>query len=382
MTKINTKLHQIQDLVRWRSITDSYQPREFIPPNFLFRLGRNCHFQTIFGSGVIKDFVNRAVTGRPLPRNFDTIEKRLYTSDGDFFDIEIGQENLSSDSIVIILHGLESNLRAPLVTNMATAFHLKQHQSVLVSFRSCNFEDNNNIGAYHLGFTDDLKQVITYIHGIYPNKKIFLSGFSLGANVICKTLGELGELALDYNIWGAAVSCVPFDPVASQDKLAVGFNRAIYAGNLLRTLKQKAEIKNDLYPGKIPNIDKIRNATTIGEFDDYFVAPVFGFKDKIDYYRKTGAKWWLPSVKIPLICINALDDPFIDQPSLPKQEDLDKSVPVRLVYSDNGGHCGFWSGNPEEKEHGYLAEEQARAVQHIYDSMQKEVDTLCALEMC
>ena len=81
--------------------------------------------------------------------------------------------------------------------------------------------------------------------------------------------------------------------------------------------------------------------------------------------------------------INSLKDhPFIDEESLPKQQDLAKSVPVRLVYSDNGGHCGFWSGDPKEKEHGFLAEEQARAVQHIYDSMQKEVDTLYALQMC
>ena len=104
-TTKSTKLHQIHDLVRWRSITDSYEPREFIPPNFLFRLGKNCHFQTIFGSGVIKDFLNRALTGKPLSRNFNTIGKRMYTPDGDFFDIEISQENMNSDSLVIILHG-------------------------------------------------------------------------------------------------------------------------------------------------------------------------------------------------------------------------------------------------------------------------------------
>jgi predicted alpha/beta-fold hydrolase len=50
----------------------------------------------------------------------------------------------------------------------------------------------------------------------FPNKKIFLSGFSLGGNVILKFLGELGEEARNKNILGAAVTCVPFDPVASQ----------------------------------------------------------------------------------------------------------------------------------------------------------------------
>lgn len=44
-----------------------------------------------------------------------------------------------------------------------------------------------------------------------------------------KFLGELGDVAESRGIFGAAVTCVPFDPTQSQAKLDVGFNRAVYS---------------------------------------------------------------------------------------------------------------------------------------------------------
>ena len=86
------------------------------------------------------------------------------------------------------------------------------------------------MGAYHLGFTTDLKQLLSELNLRHPNLKLFLSGFSLGGNVSLKLLGELGMAArAEMNLLGAAVACVPFDPIASQGKLDKGFNRAVYS---------------------------------------------------------------------------------------------------------------------------------------------------------
>jgi len=74
-----------------------------------------------------------------------------------------------------------------------------------------------------------LKQIASLLKDRYPSKSIYLSGFSLGGNVSLKLLGELSDSARDVNIQGCAVTCVPFDPVASQGKLDQGFNRAVYS---------------------------------------------------------------------------------------------------------------------------------------------------------
>ena len=175
----------------------------------------------------------------------------------------------------------------------------------------------------------------------------------------------MGEEAETLNLVGAAVTCVPFDPVASQGKLDVGINRAIYSENFLQTLKKKAKRKIAQWPNSF-DYEKIKNCTTIGEFDDHFIARIYGFKDKVDYYRKTGSKWWLHKIRVPTIAVNARDDPFIEESSLPSEEDV-KTAPVRLIYTDQGGHCGFIGSAVDYNipGWGYIAEELGRCIDHI-----------------
>lgn len=254
------------------------------------------------------------------------------------------------------------------MTRMATAFRSKGFGFALISFRGCSGEDNDSPGSYHFGFTTDIRHLVNEMHERYPDKKLYLSGFSLGGNVILKYLGELGDKAIELNIVGAIVVSVPFDPVASQPKLDSGFSRAVYSENFLKTLKAKAELKYKRFPGSF-DIEAIRACKTIGDFDQAFIAPVFGFKDKIDYYRQTGSKWWLNKIRVPAICINARDDPFIEETALPDDSHVGDIAPVRLIYHDKGGHCGFLSH--EKVPNGWLAEEMSRALLHIDTEYEK-----------
>jgi len=63
-----------------------------------------------------------------------------------------------------------------------------------INLRGCSGEPNIKEGAYHLGFTDDLKYFLSII-SLGTNTPIYLLGFSLGANLILKLLGELGIAA-------------------------------------------------------------------------------------------------------------------------------------------------------------------------------------------
>lgn len=97
--------------------------------------------------------------------------------------------------------------------------------------------------AYNVGFTEDLQFLVERFRHIAPSRPLFLAGFSLGGNVITKWLGSMGEEAYaEKGVRGAAVACVPFDPLAAQPKIdSPGFSRLVYTGNFLRTLKVKAE---------------------------------------------------------------------------------------------------------------------------------------------
>ena len=54
---------------------------------------------------------------------------------------------------------------------------------------------------------------------------------------------------------------------------------------------------------------------------------------------------------MPVIAVNALDDPFIAEHSLPRQQDVGATAPVRLVYHQHGGHCGFIGHEHERRYH-------------------------------
>ncbi len=215
-----------------KQIARSFQASNFESAKGLFGIFTNCHYQTIVGSEAL-----RVKLIGNIPRNFQTSSQRFETRDSDFFDVEFSDNIETSLGVVVVLHGLESSTKGPLVTKMASSFINAGFAVCLMSFRGCNGDDNLTQGAYHLGFTTDVHQLVEYINNKYPKLNIYLSGFSLGGNVCLKYLSEIGENCIKLNCKGAVVTSVPFDPVASQHKIDQGFNRFVYSENFLATLK-------------------------------------------------------------------------------------------------------------------------------------------------
>lgn len=142
----------------------------------------------------------------------------------------------------------------------------------------------------------------------------------------------------------------------------------------METLKRKGEVQIARFPGAF-DIEAVRAAKTVGDFDDAFIAKIYGFADKFDYYERSGSIRYLSRIRVPTVAINAIDDPFIDEAGLPKPEEDVKEASVRLIYHPQGGHCGFAFASrmspevdaPAVPKHGWLAEEFSRALKHIRD---------------
>lgn len=108
----------------------SFRANSFRPTNFITA---NPHWQTIIGSGALQKtlFGNKPLT-------FTTTSEVIDTPDGDFFDVDYTQNIENSDSIAIVLHGLESNNKSGLVCDIATALLEKGFSCCLISFRGCS----------------------------------------------------------------------------------------------------------------------------------------------------------------------------------------------------------------------------------------------------
>lgn len=252
--------------------------------------------------------------------------------DGDFIDVDFVDSRDPNSPLVILFHGLEGSSQSHYALTLMSEIQELGWMGAVPHFRGCSGENNRLLRAYHSGDAVELEWIIKKIAQEHPKRQLFACGISLGGNALLVWLGS--HFPTTKIIKGAAAISVPFDLAASVETLSKGFN-LIYTRHFLRTMKQKALSKN-LEPAFQMNL---RNATTLGEFDEAFTAPVHGFRDANDYWYQSSSKRFLHEIGVPTYLINAQNDPFFPTHLLPIPSQVSKWV--QLNQPINGGHVGF-----------------------------------------
>ena len=304
------------------------------------------HSQTIFPS------IFRKVEG------VHYVRERINTLDGDFLDLdiskglrELGLNNSKIEHtttpiteyrtsknekrpLVILSHGLEGNSTRQYIMGMVKNFNAHGFDCLAWNFRSCSEEINQTKRFYHSGATEDLDAVVK--HSISNGyQKIYLVGFSLGGNLTLKFLGEKGQ-NLYPEVQKAVVFSVPLHLSSSSKTISW-----LYDQRFIRSLNKKVEAKAKRFPEfeiNTSNISKIKN---LKDFDDEYTSQLHGFKDAEDYYEQNSSLYFLDSINIKTLIINAKNDPFLSKECFPSEQvkHLEK---VYLQTPEGGGHCGFY----------------------------------------
>lgn len=355
----------------------------------------NCHVQTILGflvreqlsyvprTGLWEFLGDRIQKLQAKPNEkasfFWDNRERVETEDGDWFhaDTKLCSEDKAAPT-VLLLHGLQSNSNSSNSMELARGFNRMGLHCVCLNFRGCSGESNDRIGGYHIGFTNDLKHYIKLFRSRHGYEQpIYLSGFSLGANVVLKCLGELGPSAKDLNVAGAAVVAAPLDQARNAAVLGRpgGVNRFIYTKALLESLQERAEEQLHRFcdgdPNKAPfDYAAVQAARTITDFDDAFIAKIYGFASAADYYHQTSSLRFLDRIAVPTAIINAEDDPFFDSNVWPAAEEHSH---LKLIRTRHGGHLGYQlhqvdDTDPrlQQKRPSWVSWEAARFLHHVH----------------
>lgn len=358
---------------RARELVNSFKLEPFKP-----YISANAHVQTILGN---------AFAGAP-DVNYNRVSLR--TADGlDVLQIDIaGGTTLAPDiaspakPVVLLLHGLESSSTGVVSRRFSHAFESSGFKVVALNYRSCQEPMTSpvTLKLYHAGFCEDVITTLLAIRTAAGTSgqavpRVFLVGFSLGANILCNFLREAGDYAREtYGVVGAFGICVPFDPAHCQRTIDYGYRRYLYSRRLTQSMVRR--FSDALAAGApLGNVDsaKVKAAEIIGDIDDALISPVFGFKDKNDYYQHVDARNCLKFVSVPTLLINCRNDPFFNHSpgcGLPTDAHLDKNAPVRLVTEADGGHCGFFDYNAfAGKEPSYIGRVAAQFCSHINENL-------------
>jgi predicted alpha/beta-fold hydrolase len=216
-------------------------------------------------------------------------------------------------------------------------------RAVTLNFRSCSGELNRQLQFYHSGHTEDLDEVVRQLLAREPGARLGAVGVSLGGNVLLKWLGERGAEAPTQLVGAVAIS-VPFDLTPCAHVLDRGIQRRVYTANFLRTMRAKARLKAHRHPGfrDVVDVDRALRARTFAEYDRAVTAPLNGFADERDYWRRASCGPYLSAIRRPALLVNALDDPIVPPEALPDPTTLPPGV--RAEFVARGGHAGFIEG--------------------------------------
>jgi predicted alpha/beta-fold hydrolase len=282
------------------------------------------HVQTLLGS-----------LTRPR-REPPSIARRVVLPDGDRVVLEVSTPPTWRDDqpTVVLVHGLAGSHRSAYMIRLASKLYARGVRAIRMNLRGCGSGIGLARKPYHAGCSDDVWAVLEELHAETPRSAFTLGGFSLGANIVLKLAGERGDDARRL-LRQVIAFCPPVDLLAGSRRLSRRRNVLVERFFILLL---RADVKRRL--AQFPDFDQpgVPETWSLAEFDDLYTAPVFGYRDAVDYYTQCSAKWVMKDVRVPTRIALSRNDPVVEIDSL---DDVALPPCVELWKADGGGHLGF-----------------------------------------
>jgi predicted alpha/beta-fold hydrolase len=321
-------------LAHGRIVASAFRPHPLL---------RNAHLQTLFPAFL-----------RPLPP-LEVRPERLELDDGDFVDLGWSGNTEGRGPLAILLHGLTGGFDSKYLRGTAQLLVAQGWRTVALQLRGSGPDTNRLPRCYNHGDTEDFHTLCRVLRQREPSTPLFAAGWSMGANILLKALGESGEQSL---LSGAAAACAPFELQTCAERLRRGFSR-VYTRHLLGNLGERLRRKHGPVPVLPPaDLQAALKAPDFFAFDNAYTAPVNGYPDAIGYYQQASCGRFLKGVRRPTLAIHAADDPFMEPSVIPEPTQLAPAVTLELA--PRGGHIGFVAAGPRGRPDYWLDRRMAQ----------------------
>lgn len=285
-----------------------------------------------------------------VPYRRETLE----TPDGgivclDWFDNDDSTiyKDATSRPTVLVLPGLTGGSETSYSRHLVLLGEKLGVRTIVANHRGFGASQLKTPRTFCAANTEDLKFVLSHIHGIYPESPILAIGVSMGGMIMLHYVNEMSEEDRHGLVAVMAVS-VPWNCMESCYSLEEPINCFLFNKHLTRNLVNMLYRNLEMFErhvGKLPlDIHHALKSQTIREFDERFTTPTFGYRNYEEYYSAASLHTKpLHTIKVPVLCLNAADDPFSPLHAIPL-EALAQNPMVSMVLTSYGGHIAFLEG--------------------------------------
>ncbi|MCC6848608.1 MAG: alpha/beta fold hydrolase [Deltaproteobacteria bacterium] len=201
-----------------------------------------------------------------------------------------------------------------------------------------------------LGATADVRAQLARIRARLPAAPLYAVGVSAGSGLLVRYLGEEG---LRAPLAAAVAYCPGYDTTRAFHRVHRCYDRYLL-GAVRRYFLERHAATLAMHPGW----DAAMRSRTIGELHDR-QHPFAGFATAEEYHAHTNPMRVADAVGVPLLILNAADDPVCTRANVEEHRGLFGRVPESLlVLTERGSHCAFFEGHwrPRSWAHRLIAE--------------------------
>lgn len=186
------------------------------------------------------------------------------------------------------------------------------------------------------GSTDDLREQIQYIQTRFPQSALYAVGSSAGTGLLVRYLGEEGE---NTPFKAAFALCPGYDTELGFKNVHPFYSRLMTKKLFDAFIHPYSEAWQ-----QIPSLPKVLAAKDLLEFQ-YHYFELAGYSSFEAYNQATNPIHVFENVKIPLMILNAEDDPVCHIRNLEPYKDAIQKMPnIVVVTTKKGSHCIFYEG--------------------------------------
>lgn len=288
------------------------------------------------------------ISGKPLP--YKAVKHVVHLHDDDRIVVHDDRPDswITGDRIAILFHGLCGSHLSPCVARAAEKLNRRGVRTIRIDMRG--FGDSTFISRSHLhgGNFQDAMSVIEFVHRLSPLSKISLVGFSVGGNIVMKTLGVWGEHPHSQVDSAIAIS-PPIDLIHCSWNLRRRGNR-LYESYFVSRLQAQLRERRKKVKGLIDN-QMSRFPTRLIHWDDQFTAPCWGYRGALDYYEDASSARQLHRVSVPTIILTSEDDPVVP---VAMYHEYEMSESIELIATQQGGHLGYYGKGAKDPDRYWL----------------------------